>query len=270
MKILTCNIRCFGAKDGKNSWVHRRGLCADVIRAQSPDIICFQEMWRQQFADLSAVFPGFETFAMVDEPVGGHPSNGIFYRRKAFTRASAGGYWLSKRPIVAGSRSWDSACVRLANWVWLEDRSTGREFRLVNTHLDHLGQAARENQARLLVEDAAAYPADYPQVLTGDMNVDTRNKAIHILKAGGWTDTYGAVHGTEDPGFTYHGFRGPDYEAESEKGKMDWIFTRGNVRVLDAAVIRDSRKGRFPSDHYFVSATVVVGGSKPPGKASRK
>ena len=39
---------------------------------------------------------------------------------------------------------------------------------------------------------------------------------------------------------------------------MDWIFARGEVRTVDAAIVTDSVDGRFPSDHYFVSATVEV------------
>ena len=41
MKILTCNIRCFGAEDGPNNWIHRKELCIEVIRSQTPDIIGF-------------------------------------------------------------------------------------------------------------------------------------------------------------------------------------------------------------------------------------
>jgi endonuclease/exonuclease/phosphatase family metal-dependent hydrolase len=141
----------------------------------------------------------------------------------------------------------------LANWVRLEDLTTGIEFRVVNTHLDHVSQAARQNQARLIVEDAAAYPAGYPQVLTGDMNCDYGNAAIDTFKTGGWIDTYGTVHDSEDPGFTYHGFLGPGFV--SEIAKMDWVFMRGKLTASHAEVIRDSRDGRFPSDYYFVSAT---------------
>jgi endonuclease/exonuclease/phosphatase family metal-dependent hydrolase len=169
---------------------------------------------------------------------------------------SAGGFWLSETPHIAGSKSWDSACVRLANWVRLEDRTTGTEFRVVNTHLDHVSQVAREQQAQLVVEDTLAYPESYAQILTGDMNCDFRNKAVDIFKAGGWIDTYGMVHGTEDPGHTYHDFLGPKYN--SVIGKMDWIFTRGQTKVIDAVVIKDYLDERFPSDHYFVNATVIV------------
>ncbi len=256
MKVLTCNIRYFGADDGENNWPHRKELCAEVIHAQAPDIICFQEMCTEQFTDLSASLAEYCWFAVCDQPLGRRPPNCIFYRSKAYTVISASGYWLSEQPHVAGSKSWQSSCVRLANWVRLEDRATGTEFRVLNTHLDHISQAARENQARLLVEDSVAYPQDYPQILTGDMNCDFRNPAIDILKDGGWSDTYGCVHGAEYPGHTYHAFHGPRYD--SKIGKMDWIFTRGKIAALDAGVITDSLNGRFPSDHYFVSATLDV------------
>lgn len=254
MKILSCNIRCFGGSDGENNWPYRRDLAIDVIRAHSPDIVCFQEMWAQQFDDLGPEFSEFESFATIDEPTGLHPMNSIFIRQDSFTRLSAGGYWLSESPHVPGSKSWDSDCVRLANWLRLADKRTGREFRIINTHLDHIGQTARERQAGLLVEDAKAYPSDYPQVLTGDLNCAASNRAIDILKAGDWRDSYGAVHGTENPGNTYHGFLGPDFAADV--GKIDWIFVKGKLDVRDAKVIRDSRDGKYPSDHYFVSAVL--------------
>jgi len=65
MKVLTCNIRNFGAADGQDGWIHRKGLCIEVIHSQAADIICFQEMWSQQFADLSAAFPEYRRLLAV-------------------------------------------------------------------------------------------------------------------------------------------------------------------------------------------------------------
>jgi endonuclease/exonuclease/phosphatase family metal-dependent hydrolase len=142
------------------------------------------------------------------------------------------------------------------NWLRLEDTATKSELRVVNTHLDHISQIAREQQARLIVEDTSVYQPDYAQILTGDMNCVALNKAIGILKAGGWQDTYAAIHGTENPGNTYHGFLGPGFEPEI--GKIDWIFARGKLHVIDAQVIQDTHNGRYPSDHYFVSTEVSL------------
>ena len=254
MKVLSCNIRYSGAQDGSNSWTHRKEICADVIRSQTPSIICFQEMWEQQFHYLRSMLADFESFGIAGEACGRHPQNCIFYLRDAFTRISAGGYWLSETPHVPGSKSWDSDCIRLANWIRLEDNATKCEFRIISTHLDHVSQIARERQAELIVQDARAYPDDYPQILSGDMNCDCTNKAIGIFKAGGFVDSYALVHGSENPGCTYHEFIGPEYE--SSIGKMDWIFVRGGLKVVEAEVVKDSRNGKFPSDHYFVSATI--------------
>jgi len=257
MLIMSCNIRCSCAHDGPNGWPYRKNLCAHVLRARAPEIICFQEMQQDQCYDLSGLLPDYQAFAMTDTPGGTHPVNCIFYRRAAYTCISAGGYWLSLTPHVAGSKAWDSACVRLANWLQLEDAAINTTFRIVNTHLDHVSQVAREHQATLIVEDAQAYPSDYPQILTGDLNCDATNRAIAIVKKGGWTDTYGAIHGTAEPGHTYHAFLGA--QAADTTGKMDWIFMRGRGQIRAAEIIRDSVAGRFPSDHYFVSATLDLG-----------
>ncbi len=256
MKILSCNIRHYSPNDGKNHWNYRKEMCMGIIHSRFPSVISFQEMWREQLLDFQASFPEFEPAVIVDEPVGKNPVNTIFYRRDLFKKISGGGYWLSETPHITGSRSWDSDRIRLVNWLRLEELRTQKEFRIINTHLDHIGQTARENQARLIKEDASVYPMEYPQILTGDMNADSANKAIHILKEGGWRDTYEMIHGTGNPGHTLHRFIGPLYD--SDKGKIDWIFIRGNVKVIDAEIIKDSRNGLFPSDHYFVSAEIEL------------
>jgi len=253
MKLLSCNIRYCGAPDGENAWENRKDLCLRILRERAPDVICFQELWARQFDDLSAALPEYGSWAILDHSWGPNPTNGIFYRRGRWRPAGTGGYWLSDTPQVPGSRSWGSDNVRLANWITLEDPSTGFSFRVVNTHLDHISQEARENQARVVVEEAALL-GDFPQILTGDMNSDAPNRAIAVFKEGGWVDTDEAANGTAYAGHTYHAFLGEAYA--SAIGKMDWIFLRGPLRARSAEVIRDADGGRFPSDHYFLEAAI--------------
>lgn len=259
MKILSCNIRYYGGGDGDDCWENRRDLCARVMLSRAPDIICMQEVWDRQLDDLRQALPGFDHFGIVDEPLGTNPVNTILYRRDVFEAVSQGGYWLSETPHVTGSSSWDSACVRLANWLRLRQRDSGTELRVVNTHLDHVSQAARVGQARVLTEDAAAYPDGYPQILTGDLNCTAGNAAIEALERAGWRDSWKAVHGDREPGSTFHGFEAPARSADH--GKIDWIFARGAVRISDAEIIDDSEGGRYPSDHYFVGADICLDGA---------
>lgn len=257
MRILSCNIRYSGAKtDGDNHWSFRKQICVDLIRAQDPAIVCCQEVQADQHAYLAAGLPEFDCYGITDRPQTLDPANTTFYRRDMFRLASAGGYWLSETPHVPGSKSWDSAVVRLCNWVRLVELASGKELRVVNTHLDHISQLARENQARLINEDAAAYDPSYPQVLTGDMNATFANAAIHSYLAAGWQDTYTAVHGDDSAPETFHAFMGP--ACNRPEGKIDWIFVRGSVRTLDAAVITTAVNGRYPSDHYFLSSDIAL------------
>lgn len=254
LRVLTCNVRTSLGNDGDDHWSERRDFCTNTIRAQDADLIGCQELQRDQFDDLTRALPEYEAWGMVDEPHTDSPVNGLFYRTNRFDWLSQGGFWLSETPHVTGSRSWDSACVRLANWVRLRDRSTGVDFRFVNTHLDHVGQTAREQQARLINEDAAAYPDAYPQLLTGDMNCDGENAAIQAFTEAGWVDTHGATGQDPNPD-TFHGFKG---EAYGTSGKIDWIFARGAVKPVASRIIREDRDGHFMSDHDFVCAEVEL------------
>lgn len=254
MRILSCNIRYMGGDDGDNCWDIRKDICFDVITSHAADIMCCQEVWRQQCEDMAAAFPWYASFGMIDTCVGKSPMNTVFYRSNRFRLLSAGGYWLSEAPHITGSISWDSLYVRLANWLRLEDRSSSKDFRVINTHLDHVGQTAREQQAEVINLDVWAYPADYPQFLAGDMNCDSANPAIHLFISAGWKDTYEAVHGPGDPGHTFHEFEGDVYR--SDIGKMDWIFFRGDAAITGAEIIKGTRNGHYPSDHYFITADI--------------
>jgi endonuclease/exonuclease/phosphatase family metal-dependent hydrolase len=40
----------------------------------------------------------------------------------------------------------------------------------------------------------------------------------------------------------------------SHDGKIDFIFTPSNTQVVDAAILHTNRDGRYPSDHFPVTA----------------
>jgi len=262
IKILSCNIRINTPQDVEagDGWEARRDFCAEVIAMQKADIICLQECVNPQWKDLCARLPEYDCYGLSNPRENYDPFNAIMFSKR-FEMITAGGFWLSETPHIAGSLSWDSSRPRFANWVHLRERETGTEFRAWNTHLDHIGPISRVKQAEVIVQGSEVFP-DLPQLITGDFNTDASDPAIHTLKAGGWVDTYEAVHGPDDPGYTYHAFVGPEYLAKHPKariiGKMDFVFARGPVKPISADIIRDSQDGRFPSDHYFISAEVEL------------
>lgn len=270
-RLLTCNIRVALPEDEAtgNGWKARRDLCAEVIRAHKPDVFCLQEVLREQMEDLERAFPAFASFGFEGPEMNarepgyrGIAKNPIFYSRARYDLVSAGGFWLSETPHLPGSLSWGSARARHVNWVWLRGRSSRRQFRVLNTHLDHVSQRAREEQMKLILAEAAVYAPDFPQFLAGDFNSGADNPVLQLALDAGWTNTHTAAPGPRDEGNTTHGFLGPKYvpktEAGRKRGPIDFILTRGPVSTLEWKIIRDSRDGRFPSDHYFVGAKVAL------------
>jgi endonuclease/exonuclease/phosphatase family metal-dependent hydrolase len=211
-------------------------------------------MRRNQYLDMQTALPMFDAWGLSKTATCRHPINAIFAHRRRFECLAVGGYWLSKTPHIAGSSAWGSASIRLANWVRLKEGVTDQEFRIINTHLDHVSETARLQQAQMIMADTAAYPPDYPQILCGDMNAEPGSSAINLLTAGGWWDTYAAVHEQKEAGFTYHGFEGRRYQADQKK--IDWIFARGGFQPFHATIIREHAGDRYPSDHYFIEADV--------------
>ncbi len=262
-KILSCNIRVPLQEDEKsgNGWNDRKELCGDVIARCNGDVICLQECYGKQLDYLKQRLPEFDSYGLARPEKEFIPSNAILYHRGRYELISAGGMWLSETPHIAGSISWDSARPRLANWVHLRDRKSGKELRVWNTHFDHIGQEARREQARVLLEAIKSLePTRIPQLIVGDLNSTATHPAIKAIRKAGFVDTYGAIHGPEDPGYTAHAFQGVKRATSGKKpgGKIDWIFTPSNVKTLEAEIIRDERDGRYPSDHYFVTAVIEL------------
>lgn len=268
--ILSCNIRVALPEDEAtgNGWASRRQLCIDVIRAQKPDLVCLQEVIREQMVDLEAAFPTFASFGFDGPEMDGHLSgyhgiakNPILYSRERYEFISAGGFWLSEAPHLPGSLSWESARARHVNWLRLRERSLRRQFRILNTHLDHVSQRAREEQVKMILAEAALYTPDFPQLLAGDFNADATNPVLKLALDAGWINTHQVAPGPRDDGRTVHSFMGEQYrpktEAGRKRGAIDFILTRGPISTLSWKILRDSRDGRYPSDHYFLAAKVV-------------
>ncbi len=262
IRVVTANLRIpvKGDYATGNGWDQRRELCRDTLLAQNADIICFQECRSVQLGFIKEKFPGFEHFAIENAPKANaraEPTIAILYSAARFKQLRSGGFWLSDTPTTPNSRFDDSAFPRLTNWVLLQDRVTGRALMVWNTHLDHIsgpvGDSVRERQISVLLAQAGQNPSDLPQILTGDFNTSAGSKAVRAVKAAGWADSYAVLHGPDDPGPTYHGFLGKNYTKKS-LGKIDFIFSSGPLKPLASEIIRDERKDRYPSDHYFISA----------------
>lgn len=251
---LTANLRKPDPGDGDHRWELRRARCAAAIATVDPDLLLAQEVRRVQRDDLLATLPGWRCWGQGRAPGDPEPVNLVAWRERRWELEDQGGWWLSATPHLAGSRSWGTASVRLVSWALLRRRGDGLRLRAISTHLDHVSAEARLRAAGMLAAEAAAWPAELPQVLGGDLNEGDGEPAPQALLAGGWRD--GQAEAGTRPEPTFHGFRGP--AGCGDHRRIDWLLVRGPLRVRRAWTVRQ-QDPPWASDHWFVAAELAPG-----------
>jgi endonuclease/exonuclease/phosphatase family metal-dependent hydrolase len=254
VRVMTFNVRYGTADDGPNHWERRREHLLDVIRGFDPDVLGVQEALRAQVDAIAEALPGHSAIGVGREADGGGEYSTVFYRRSRFDVEAAETRWLSDHPNEPGSHTWGNDLPRICTEVRLVERAGGRRFMVLNTHWDHISQPARVRSGAMMAERIAeTCEAGTPVLVTGDFNAGEDNPAIAALTRSGRLirDTFRALHVDERSAGTFHGFSG-----KAGSRKIDAVFATPDWRVKEAAIVRDSREGRYPSDHFPVTAVV--------------
>lgn len=259
LTVMTFNIRYGTAADGADSWARRRNLLFDVIRQEAPDVMGLQEALRSQLDEIHRSVLGYEEVGVGREDgdtTGEYAA--ILYRADRFTLDTADTFWFSDTPSAPGSTNWGNVIPRICTWARLVDTASGRAIYVYNVHWDHESQPSREQSAALLLERIRDRGAADAVIVTGDFNAGEENAAFQLLTAAEsprLVDTFRAVN-PDAAGVigTYHGFLG-----RTTGEKIDAILVSPDWRVLDAAIVRTSRDGRYPSDHFPVTARIQLG-----------
>lgn len=257
LKLLTFNVRYENPEDPElRSWRSRIIGITRMIRSENPDVFGVQEALHGQAADLRASLPdfGFAGVAREDGKRRGEYA-ALFYRKSRFHAAEGGHFWLSATPEIPGSKTWGNSYPRMATWLRLIDRNTGRSFHVYNTHWDHRNQPSREKAAELIHHRIAtrSHPGG-PVVLLGDFNAVETNTGLRTLTAGtsGLEDTFQKLHAGEKNRTTLHLWRG----TKNGSLKVDHILVSPETEILESAI----RTSDVPmiSDHFPVTARVVL------------
>ena len=105
----------------------------------------------------------------------------------------------------------------------------------------------------MLITERARARGDIPAVVAGDLNTTAEDEAItRFLTEAELVDTYRSAHPEPSGGeATFHGFRG-DHEGR----RVDFLLASHRAEVVDAAIVRVSEGGRYPSDHFPITATI--------------
>lgn len=248
--VMTYNIRLDVASDGEDDWSHRRDFLVSQIRFYAPDIFGTQEGLPHQIAFLQQNLNSYGSEGVGREGGGKGESTHIFYDKSKFSRRQSHTFWLSETPDTV-SMGWDAACLRVCTAILLKDKRSKREFWVFNTHLDHVGEKARQNGIELILKKMAAFNVkNLPVIFMGDLNSNPQSAVLSRLK----TTLCDTRELSQAPPFgpegTFNGFK----FKEPVKNLIDYVFITPSpgLAVKRYAVLSDSKNLHYPSDHLPV------------------
>ena len=251
LTVMSFNIRYGTANDGDNHWLKRRDQLFDLLREQHPDVVGLQEALHGQIEEILQAVPGYD-YVGVGRSDGRRAGEyaAILFKSSRLRVRRSDTFWLSDTPGVVKSTSWGNQIERICTWAYVEDRE-GPSFYLYNVHLDHQSQPSREKSVALLLERIKARDPKAPAVVTGDFNAGEANPAAQAMLAG-FRDSFRVLHSDATEAGTFNGFKLGQTGGE----KIDFVFVEPGTEVLAAEIVRSSRDGRYPSDHFPVTARI--------------
>jgi endonuclease/exonuclease/phosphatase family metal-dependent hydrolase len=182
----------------------------------------------------------------------------VLYRKDRFQELKSGTFWLSETPEKV-SKGWDAALERIATWVVLKDKNTGKEFIFMNTHFDHRGKQARIESAKLLKSKASELAKGLQLILTGDFNLPPESEGIQtIIKADGentLVNSSSVATFSYGPDWTSTGFNSRPFD---QRRVIDYVFLKNIKTVNRYAVITEKLNDLQLSDHCPVFVQVEL------------
>lgn len=257
IRVMSYNIKFDDKADTVNGGDKRKDQVVNLVRFYEPDFLGTQEGLLHQ---LEYMENGLQNLKWIGAGRTDGKNEGefsaLFYNTNRFELVTNtdSTIWLSTTPDRP-SKSWDAALPRILTWGKFRNKNSEEEFFVFNTHFDHIGDTARAESARLIVETIQEVSNGFPVILTGDFNAMEESKPYAVLTGSDLKDAYKASTLPHvGPLFSFEGF---DVLGPADKRRIDYIFVNDKVKVLKHAIISDFRDGRYPSDHLPVVADVA-------------
>ena len=252
-RVMSFNLRC--KNDGEQTITNRSKVAVEVIKQYYPDSFGVQECtprWKRILAyNLDGKYACVGAARDFYGPFTEYSS--IYYLKDKYNLIDSGTFWLSETPEKRWTKSFDSACYRVASWALLEEKETGIRYTHINTHLDHVLDSTREAQMTVLIDCVKKVANSSPIVMTGDFNA-YEDELVYAVARESFNDSKLVAENTE------HGRTFTSYGTKEEDGTgaIDYIFTSPEVEVDTYKIIRNTVQGIYPSDHYPIVADIVL------------
>ncbi len=250
LDVMTYNIKYDNPADGPNNWDNRQAPLTALVAHYQPDIIGTQEGLKHQLDHIAKTVAQYRY-------IGGGRDDGrdkgeytaIFYNKARLRLLQDSTFWLSRTPDRPG-KDWDAAIQRICTFALFEDLLTQKRYWVFNTHFDHIGEEARRQSAKLILqvirEQTATAP--HPVILLGDFNAEPEQAPIKVITE----DMIDARAVSSQPPYGPTGtFNAFAFDKPIER-RIDYVFIGGPLRVQTYTSIDDHYDLRYPSDHLPV------------------
>ena len=246
--ICSFNIRGSNMDTGVNAWSNRKKMVIREFGNYQYDIVCMQEPLTDQIQDFLSI--GIYEWLGVSGQ--GTPDSDvftpIFYNKKKLNVLDYGTFWLSETPDVV-SRGWDGKFPRICTWAKFRDIENCRSFYVFNTHLDHVGEVAKLEGARLICRKIKEMTAEEAVFITGDMNSTPETPPIHTFLSE-FSNSREIATEKSGPAGTAH-----SYGKLYPPSQIDYIFVNEYISVTKAITITKYSDPVYMSDHYPIVIT---------------
>lgn len=252
----TYNLRLQTDSDTGNLWSQRAPNVAALISFHEFDVFGTQEGFLNQLNDIKRALPDFEFYGVGrDDGKQAGEHSAIFYRKDRFNVLKSGDFWLSETPDQP-SKGWDATCCnRICSWVHLADKKTGKTFYFFSAHFDHQGTVARIESSKLILQRINTIAGNAPVIFVGDLNGDQQSEWYKTIQSSDQLeDAYRMVTNPYANNGSFNGFG----KTLNSSAIIDHIFVSSHFMVAKWGILSDSYHGKFPSDHFPVTATLEM------------
>ena len=243
VRVMSFNVRCTNV--GARSMRDRVPDVVATVLNGLPDSMGVQEATPEWIDTLNEELS--DKYAYVGEGRdGGHDGeySAVFYLKDKYKVIDSGTFWLSETPDKV-SFGWDAVCRRICTWAILENKENGERYIHMNSHFDHVGEEARSQSIKMIVEKSKEYK-DIPAVFTADMNVPEGSKNYkEIADNSIFRDTKYLAQNA-DIYVTYH----DRYPEKDDAGVIDYCFANKGFEVINYGVVTESPSEYYVSDHF--------------------
>ena len=260
IKVMTLNIRYDNPGDSIYAWPKRVQQICNFIKDEKPDILGMQGVLWNQYKVLDSILTAYSSVGVGrDDGAREGEMNPVFFRKEKFDMVRNITFWLSDTPEIPGSKGWGASLPHILTWLELVRKNSHKHFFCFNTHFAHDSDSARLMSSKLLLKDINTIAEGFPFILTGDFNMPPTSTGYSILTGPDESvpllkDSYVITEKRPSgPTFTFNGF-----SDKLKTGRIDYVFVKNGMKILDYRTIIKKEHGIYISDHWPVEAIVSL------------